>query len=177
MRDGVVVRTATAEDRRAILDLVLGAFSSVDHDGREEVDIVTATWRLGGTPFGLELVAVEDQAIVGHVLAAWGDLGGQAVVAVAPLAVLSSRQRQGVGSALMNELVRRAEAAALPLIVLLGDPRYYQRFGFEPSGSLDISYPMFGEDNPHFQVRRLARYDRTWRGAFAYCWEMEDHRG
>ncbi|MDR3648772.1 MAG: N-acetyltransferase [Acidimicrobiales bacterium] len=176
MRDGVVVRTATSEDRSAILELVLAAFSSVDHDGRQEVDIVTATWRLGVTPFDLELVAVEDHAIVGHVLAAWGDLGGQAVVAVAPLAVSSSRQRQGTGSALMNELVRRAEAAALPLIVLLGDPRYYERFGFEPSGPLDISYPVVGEDNPHFQVRRYAHYDRTLRGTFAYCWEMEDDR-
>jgi putative acetyltransferase len=172
----MVIRTPTPEERHAIVELVFAAFSSHDHDGREEVDIVTSTWKLGVSPFGLELVAVDDHVIVGHVLGAWGDLGGHQVVAVAPLAVTPSRQREGIGSALMHELVRRADAASLPLVVLLGDPRYYERFGFEPSGPLGISYPVVGEGNPHFQVRRFPSYDRKYRGAFTYCWEMGDDR-
>lgn len=172
----MVIRTATLEDRSAILELVFAAFSSHDHDGREEVDIVTSTWKSGVTPFDLELVAVEGRVAVGHVLGAWGNLGGHRVVAVAPLAVRPSRQREGIGSALMDELVRRADEAMLPLVVLLGDPRYYGRFGFEPSGPLGISYPVVGEGNPHFQVRRLPSYDPMYRGTFTYCWEMADGR-
>ncbi len=156
-------------DSDAIVALVREAFSSDDHDGGDEVDIVVATWERAATPAGFELVAVGDGAVIGHVLAARGDLGGREVVAVAPLAVRPSHQGQGIGGALMTELLARAEAAGLPLIVLLGDPGYYGRFGFEPSGPLGISYRIDGD--PHFMVRRLAGYDPSYRGRFVYCWE------
>jgi predicted N-acetyltransferase YhbS len=174
--DGAVIRNATSSDRDAILALVLAAFSGDDHDGHEEVEIVTSTWALGATALGLELVAEMDQAIVGHVLAAWGDLGDRDVVGVAPLAVSPSQQGQGFGSALMIELLRRAEAAALPLVVLLGHPGFYRRFGFEASGPLGITYRAVGEGNPNFQVRRLGGYDESCRGDFTYCWESQRRR-
>jgi predicted N-acetyltransferase YhbS len=166
-----VVRTATPEDRDAILALVLAAFSSDDHDGHEEVEIVTSTWEVGATSLGLELVAVMNRVIVGHVLAAWGDLGGRDVVAVAPLAVSPSHQGVGIGSALMIELLRQAEAAALPLLVLLGHPGFYGRFGLEAPGPLGIVYRAVGEGNPHLPVRRFESYDESYRGDFTYCWE------
>ena len=99
--------------------------------------------------------------------------GGREAVAVAPLAVGPSHQARGIGTALMTELLRRAEEAGLPMIVLLGDPGYYERFGFEPSGPLGITYPAVGEGSPNFLVRRLAGYDSSYRGDFTYCWETE----
>jgi putative acetyltransferase len=170
MTTDVTIRTAVAVDREVIRRLVGEAFSSEDRDGLEEVGIVDSTWELDATYGDLELVAIEDGSIVGHVMAATGELGGREVVAVAPLAVSPARQGQGIGHALMTELLRRAEAAELPLIVLLGFPDYYGRFGFEPSGPLGISYRV--ERNPHFLVRRLARYDPSYRGDFVYCWEV-----
>jgi putative acetyltransferase len=172
--NSAIVRTSKAEDGDGILALVLAAFSSVDHDGHEEVEIVTSTWGLGATALDLELVAVMDEVIVGHVLAAWGDLGGRDVVAVAPLAVLPSHQGLGIGTALMTELLRQAEVAALPLVVLLGHPEFYDRFRFEASGPLGIAYRAVGEGNPHFQVRRFGGYDESYRGDFTYCWESND---
>ena len=165
------VRTAVPGDRDGILEVVRDAFSDEDRDGHEELDIVESTWALHAPPHELELVAVEDGAVVGHVLAAWGDLGGREVVAVAPLAVMPARQGAGIGSALMVELLRRAEAAKAPLVAVLGDPAYYGRFGFEPAGPLGISYPPVGEGDPHFQVRRFGGYDPSYRGDFGYCWE------
>jgi putative acetyltransferase len=93
-------------------------------------------------------------------------------VGVAPLSVWPDRHRQGIGTALMTELLGRAERAGTPLVVLLGSPAYYARFGFEPSGPSGISYPPVGRDDPHFQVRWLAGRDPTLRGAFRYCWEL-----
>jgi putative acetyltransferase len=55
--------------------------------------------------------------------------------------------------------------------VVLGDPAYYGRFGFEPAGPLGIEYPPVGAASPAFQVRRFAPYDASYRGAFTYCWE------
>ncbi len=59
-----------------------------------------------------------------------------------------------------------------PLVVLLGDPKYYERFAFEPSDPLGISYPPVGVGNPNFMVRRFAAYDSAIRGEYKYCWEV-----
>jgi predicted N-acetyltransferase YhbS len=170
MTASVTIRTATPDDRDAILELVRDAFSDDDRDGLEEVDIVVSTWKSDASPPDFELVAIEDTSIVGHVLAARGRLSGREVVAVAPLAVSPPHQGGGIGIALMTEFLRRAEEAELSLVVLLGHPGYYGRVGFEPSGPLDISYRF--EDNPNFLVRRLATYDPSYRGDFTYCWEI-----
>jgi putative acetyltransferase len=169
--DDLVIRTAASGDHHGIVALVRAAFSAGGRDPGEEVDIVSATWNRGAAGDGLELVALAGNTVVGHVLGAWGRLGDRAVMAVAPLAVLPSHQGVGVGSALMTELLGRARSAELPLIVLLGDPAYYGRFGFEPSGPLAISYG--APDNPHFLVHRFPSYDRTYRGPFVYCWEED----
>jgi putative acetyltransferase len=166
-----VVRPAVPDDREAILAVVRDAFSNGGRDGSEEIDIVQDTWSLDAVPHGLELVAVEDGDVLGHVLGARGDLDGREVVGIAPLAVTPERHGEGLGTALMTELLRRAQDAGLPLVVLLGHPEYYGRFGFEPSGPLGISYRPVGAGNPNFQVYRLAAYDASYRGEFTYCWE------
>jgi putative acetyltransferase len=169
---GVNVHTATVPDRASILELVAVAFSDEGRDGQEEVDIVVDTWTLEATTPELELVAMKGAAVVGHVMAAWGDLGGKPVAAVAPLAVAPAQQGQGIGTALMTELLSRVEAEELPLVVLLGSPAYYGRFGFEPAGPLGIIYRSVGAGNPDFQVRRFPNYDQSYRGDFTYCWEQ-----
>ena len=167
-----LVRTAVEKDRGAILSLVRAAFATGGRDGDEEVEVVRATWEASAAPDGLDLVATEDGAAVGHLLCGVGDLAGREAIAIAPLAVAPGHQRQGVGSALVGEALRRADADRWPLVVLLGSPAYYGRFGFEPASSLGIDYLAVGAGNPHFQARRLLAYDPSWRGSFTYCWEL-----
>ena len=128
------IRTTGADDRQAVLAVVRGAFGAKGRDGEEEVAIVARTWALATGPEHLDLVAVDDGAVVAHALGAVGDLAGTGAVAVAPLCVAPSRQGEGIGSALMTELIARADTAGWPMLLLLGDPRFYQRFGFEPAG-------------------------------------------
>ena len=165
------IAPASPADRPAIIDLTRAAFTRDGRDGAEEVRIVQDTWTHEAALPGLELVAVALGKTVGHVLGAKGDLGGRAVPGIAPLSVAPGFQRQGVGSALMTELIRRAEDQGWPLIALLGNPAYYGRFGFEAAGALGIVYPPVGPDNPDFMVRRLRSFDPSLRGKFTYCWE------
>ena len=151
--------------------MVRAAFFAGGHRGGED-DIVSATWTLGAAPHGLDVVAVEGGEIVGHAIAARGRLGQREALGLAPLAVAPHRQRQGIGSALVLELLHRAEAAGWPMVLLLGDPRYYGRFGFEPASRWGIVYGGVPPDDPAFQVRRLRGFDSSWRGTFAYCWEL-----
>ena len=152
--------------------MVRAAFTSPGRDGGEEVQIVRTTWTLGAAPSELDLVAVSGEEIAGHVIAARGRLGEREALGLAPLAVAPHRQRQGVGSALVVELLLRAQAAGSPLVLLLGAPRYYGRFGFEPASRWGIHYAGVAPDDPAFQVRRLQGFDSSWRGTFRYCWEL-----
>lgn len=168
----LTIRPSRVEDHADVLRLVREAFSDGGRDGQDEVDIVVETWARGCAPGDLDLVAVEDGIVTGHVMASRGQLGERAALGIAPLSVMPVRQGRGIGSALMRDIVSRANGAGWPLIVLLGDPRYYERFGFEPAAPLGIVYPPVGRDNEAFQVLRLSGYDDSSCGEFAYCWEL-----
>jgi putative acetyltransferase len=166
-----VLRSAQVGDGDAILSVVRRAFSGPSRDGHDEMEIVTETWRRGASPMGLELVAEDEDIIVGHVLAGVGSLGGMATIGIAPLSVVPERQRQGVGTALMSALLARVEADGWPMAVLLGDPSYYSRFGFEASGRYGITYPAVGANDPHFMVRAFSAVPVDLNLDYSYCWE------
>lgn len=169
------VRPLRPGDEDTVLAVVGAAFTSADHDGGEEVDIVRRTWASGAPDRRLELVATDAGAVIGHLAAAPGRLDGRPsdVAGVAPVCVAPAHQGHGVGSALMRALLRLATERGWPLLVLLGDPAYYGRFGFEPAGPLGLHYAPVGRGDPHFQARRLTADGDGGlrRGDFSYCWE------
>lgn len=165
------VRSAAVADRTAILRAVREAFATGGRDGCEEADIVEAVWTLDAACHHLELVATIDGIVAGYVLGSWGDLEGCPVVGIAPVAVTPAFQRLGVGTTMMRDLIERADGFQLPLLVLLGDPDYYRRFGFESSAALGINYGPVTPKSPHFQVRRLSAYTASFRGEYRYAWE------
>jgi putative acetyltransferase len=169
-----VIRSTQVGDGDAILSVVRRAFSGRTHEGHEEAEIVTETWRRGASPMGLELVAEDEGTIVGHVLAGVGSLGGMPTIGIAPLSVVPERQRQGVGTALMSALLARVEADGWPVAVLLGDPGYYGRFGFQPSARYGITYRPAGANNPHFMVRPFSAVPDDLDLDYVYCWEEAD---
>ena len=83
----------------------------------------------------LSLVAVEDKAVVGHILftPAIIESAGRRVVGMglAPLAVLPDHQRRGVGSALVRHGLAILRQRGCPFVLVLGHPEYHPRFGFE----------------------------------------------
>ncbi len=170
----VVRIAARPRHEEGILAVVDAAFSDTTRDASEELTIVRATWAAKDDGQLLELVAMDDDRVVAHALAAPGRVDGtsSSVAGVAPVCVAPTHQRQGVGSALMQALLLAAENRGWPLLVLLGDPAYYARFGFQPAEPLGFTYPPAGIGSPHFQARRLHDYDDALpSGAFRYCWE------
>jgi predicted N-acetyltransferase YhbS len=103
----------------------------------------------------LSLVAEVDGRIVGHVLfsAQTIRLLGQSVevVNLSPLAVEPDTQKQGVGSALVEEGHRIAKAKGYPLSFLIGIPAYYPRFGYQQrafgAAALKVSTTGFPQDS------------------------------
>jgi putative acetyltransferase len=156
--------------------VVNAAFSDATRDAGEELGIVRVTWAVTDADQCIELVVVDDDegggAVVAHALAAPGRIDGapSPVAGVAPVCVAPSHQQRGIGTALMEALVVAAAARGWPLLVLLGDPAYYGRFGFEAAGPLGLTYAPAGLGSPNFQARRLDG-DRAPGGTFTYCWE------
>jgi predicted N-acetyltransferase YhbS len=171
MPTDVQVRPTTEDDRADVLGTVGEAFLSEDGDGREEVEIVESVWSLDASIVACDLVAVAGEEIVGHVLASIGRLDGRAVPGIAPLAVRPDWQGQGIGTALMTELLGQLHQKGFLLAVVLGDPGYYGRFGFQPSGPLGAHYPPVGAGSPHFQVLRLGGHSERCGGTYVYSWE------
>src|SRR3954470_4747828 len=90
------------------------------------------------------------------------------VIAVGPIGVLPDQQAKGIGSALMNALLSAADAQDVPLVVLLGSPGYYGRFGFRPAVELGVMppEPRWGSA---FQARPMRAYTTSIVGAFEYA--------
>jgi len=168
------IRPARPGDAAGILAVVADAFSyGGTRAADEELAIVRRTWSERENSPLIELVADEGGGVIGHLQAAPGRLDSNPapVAGVAPVCVGAQHQGRGVGSALMGALIDAATDQEWPLLVLLGDPAYYERFGFEPAGPLGLSYPPVGPTNPHFQARKLPGYAEAPRGEFSYCWE------
>jgi putative acetyltransferase len=126
----IVVRAETAEDRRAVRRVNEMAF------GRPgEADLVDAL-RAGARPH-ISLVAVLDEQVVGHIffspvsIESEGDV--LTAMGLAPMAVLPEYQKQGIGGRLVREGLRECQRIGHAVVVVLGHPDYYPRFGFIPA--------------------------------------------
>lgn len=97
----------------------------------------------------LSLIAVEDGRVVGHVMLSEAEIrtenGRVEALALGPVGVLPERQRKGVGSALIREALDRCARAGHRVVVLVGHPDYYPRFGFSARLAENLSSAYSGE--------------------------------
>ena len=107
----------------------------------------------------LSLVAEVQGRIVGHLICS------NAVVRLAerevpvldfgPLSVLPECQRQGIGKALITEMIARAKRLGYGAILFFGRPEYYPQFGFREAAEYGIT-DFLGENYPAFMAMELA---------------------
>jgi len=124
------IRPERADDADAIRSITTAAFATAEHSSGTEAAIVDALRNAGALT--ISLVAVENREIVGHVAfspvmidakpGGWFGLG--------PVSVRPDRQGGGVGKALIESGLAALNAKGADGCVVLGDPRYYSRFGF-----------------------------------------------
>lgn len=161
----VLIRRETTEDVTAIRSVTEAAFRRNPGGEAELVDRLRAD--RGWIP-ALSLVAVRDDEVVGHVACTRGHIGEVPALGLGPLSVHPDHQRSGVGKALVHSVLGAAEALEEKVVVLLGDPNYYSRFGFRLAEGFDITPPV-AEWAPHFQVRPLGTAEEVPSGAFRYA--------
>jgi putative acetyltransferase len=130
----MAIRTEAEGDRLAVHALNLSAF------GRPgEAQLVDAL-RVQAQPV-VSLVAEEGDALVGHILFTPVSLAGcpGLIMGLAPMAVAPSRQRAGIGSALVRAGLERCGQVGAAAAVVLGHPGFYPRFGFSPAARFGLA--------------------------------------
>lgn len=133
----IAIRREKPEDIAPIRHLLELAFG-----GSNEADLVDALRQRG--VFTLSVVAIQDNQVVGHILfppvtiepAPWSIRA----IALGPLAVLPMYQRRGIGSQLVRIGLGECRQAGHEIVVVLGYPDFYTRFGFSPAKQRVIRY-------------------------------------
>ena len=97
----------------------------------------------------ISLVAERDRRIVGHVLFSEVSIarGSRKGIGLAPVAVLPRAQRRGIGTGLIRAGLTRAAEIGYDFAVVLGEPAYYRRFGFETGSRFGLAND-YGVDEP-----------------------------
>jgi len=126
----LVIRPETCEDEAVIRHVNEEAFGQ-----KEEGELIEKLRNRG--ILTLSLVAVEDSEIVGHIAFTPAEVESEyssfEVIALAPMAVLPAYQRKGIGSQLVLAGLKDCLRLGHEIIVVLGHPDYYPRFGFVPA--------------------------------------------
>ena len=131
----LVIRPETPEDSAAVRNINEEAFgSSIEADLVEKLRSRQA--------YTLSLVAADGDKVIGHILfspvtiesrdTSFGALG------LGPMAILPSYQRKGIGSQLVHAGLQECKCLGHEIMVVLGHPDYYPRFGFVPASTYGI---------------------------------------
>ena len=168
----MIIRQELPRDGPNIVALHAAAFARGDAPAPEA--LLTEHLRENGDVIdALSLVAASHGVMVGHVSCSRAYVDRRPTPGLAPLGVLPAHQHRGVGHALMHAVLAAADALDEPAVFLLGEPAYYQRFGFVTAASVGVHPP-----NPawsdHFQVRTLRAWDGTLSGTFRYAPAFDD---
>lgn len=90
----------------------------------------------------ISLVAVQDGEIIGHIafnpVTVESGPASFGAITLAPLAVLPAHQRQGIGSQLVRAGLEECRQLGHEIVVVVGHPNYYPRFGFAPGKPMGI---------------------------------------
>ena len=140
-----IIRAETAKDFDAVRKLNKKAFK-----GNSESKLVDALRESDGFIPGLSLVAEKGGKVVGHILFSpvrIKDLSSAVpALALAPMAVLPDCQNQGIGSELVKYGLNECKRSGHKIIVVVGHPEYYPRFGFVKAGEKGLKLPFEAPD-------------------------------
>ncbi|MFJ4068668.1 GNAT family N-acetyltransferase [Pseudomonas sp. NPDC089996] len=148
----ITIRSETVEDIDTITQLTTAAFEHEEHSSHTEQFIVSALRRCG--QLTVSLVAVEHGEIIGHVAISPVRISSGATgwFGLGPISVWPERQGQGIGSGLMKAALDELQRLGGAGCVVLGEPGYYGRFGFQAHPELELP----GVPQEYFQVQAFA---------------------
>ncbi|HEX8650143.1 MAG TPA: N-acetyltransferase [Pyrinomonadaceae bacterium] len=154
------IRAEKPEDHLAVRQVNEQAF------GRPDEAALVDALRKSADPH-ISLVAEVGGRIIGHIFFSPVVIESEASVStalgLAPMAVLPELQKQGIGSRLVRRGLDECRKIGHDVVVVLGHPEYYPRFGFVPSTRMGLrcEYPVAEEVFMVVELRAGALAGRT----------------
>jgi putative acetyltransferase len=132
-----------------IAGVVRAAFARRYGNGDGEAALIAALRTDGDVV--VEMAAEEEAEITGHVMFSRmaSDPPLCQIAALAPVAVRIDRQNGGIGDALIRAGLAACRETGIKAVIVLGDPSYYGRFGFDAAPIANIACAYTG---PHLQA-------------------------
>lgn len=162
----MMIRQEQEQDCDAVKQVTADAFALMEHSNQTELAIIAALRDAGALT--ISLVATDGDEIIGHVAFSPVTIDGEdhRWFGLGPVSVRPDLQGRGIGSALIRQGLNELRAQGAAGCVLLGNPGYYRRFGFE--NDPDLRYPgappeyfmrlTFGGSDPAGQVEYHAAF-------------------
>ncbi|GIJ28841.1 N-acetyltransferase [Micromonospora qiuiae] len=146
------LRPEDPADTGAIRRVLAAAFARPDVATPPEVRLVDELRASDAWLPALAMVAEYGGEIVGYALLTRvlvrSAEGNRQALALGPVAVAPHRQRIGLGTAVVQAALDAATELGERLVVVLGDPGYYRRFGFSRADRMGLTSPWSGLGEP-----------------------------
>jgi putative acetyltransferase len=132
----MIIRKETRADIEVITEITKLAFENHPYSRNTEQFIIDAL--RAANALTISLVAEIDGKLVGHIAfspVTFSD-GSKNWYGLGPISIRPACQKQGIGTKLVNEGLNLLKDLGAEGCVLVGDPKYYIRFGFKSPNEL-----------------------------------------
>jgi putative acetyltransferase len=151
----IIIRTETNNDYDQVRDVNFQAFGNKE----DEANLVD---RIRKTEYfipQLSIVAEQSREIIGHLLMSKAEVINeeimQEVIVLAPIAVKPNHQNNGIGKELITEGLKRCTELGFYIVMLIGHPTYYPKFGFKQARAFGLELKQFDVPDEVFMVCEL----------------------
>lgn len=136
------IRAENNSDITEIETLIYRAFENHPHHepGAKPTEHLIVNKLRDAKVLSLSLVCEDQTGIIGHIAFSPILINGEESVwyGLGPVSVMPERQNEGIGGALIREGLAQLKTQGIEGVVLLGEPKYYGRFGFESQPNLTL---------------------------------------
>lgn len=131
----LIIRPEQESDYHAIKNVIKSAFENMHYSDQKEHLLVEKLRHSDSYIPELSLVAIYEDELIGHITLSRAYINDEGqelkLAALAPVSVRSELQGKGIGSSLIHAVHNKASEMGYDAIVLIGDPGYYKRFGYQ----------------------------------------------
>lgn len=146
MNTKMIIRPEEKEEYSIICELVKIAFKTAKVSNGDEQNYVVRLREGANYIPELALVAEIDGRLVGHIMLTKTEIkyssNNKEALLLAPLSVVLEYRNRGIGGELIKEAFKRARLMGYRAAFLVGDPAYYERFGFRSTADFKIRCDM-----------------------------------
>jgi putative acetyltransferase len=135
----ITIRKEKSSDIDKITDIVVAAFK--DHPPGNNTEQFIVKGLRSTKALTISLVAEINGKLIGHIAFSPVEIsdGSNNWYGLGPISVLPKYQKQGIGKALISEGLSMLKDIGGKGCILVGDPDYYNRFGFKTLPQLNYS--------------------------------------